>query len=156
MHPTGAEQLRGVRRALAAVAEDEALAPEHREALVDAARVLERLEASWPARLGFLLADNRATEALLAELGADIPSSGAPAASAEAAAPGGCEVRRFGVEYVVTGKRRMPRVTSVHYDRERLERSDRITLVHQIGEIKIYKVNERGSSCPLPPGATGN
>jgi hypothetical protein len=76
MHPTGPEQLRSVRRQLAAVADTDDLAPEHRAALVDAGRILERLEASWPARLPFLLADNAATEALLASVGAPVPATG--------------------------------------------------------------------------------
>jgi hypothetical protein len=74
MHPTGPEQLRGVRRQLAEVAADAGLGPAGRELLADAARILERLESSWPARHAFLDADNAATAALLAELGADVPA----------------------------------------------------------------------------------
>ena len=79
MHPTGPEQLRGVRRQLADLAAEDGAAPELRAALADAGRILERLEASWPARLPFLLADNAATEALLAELGAEAPAAGVAA-----------------------------------------------------------------------------
>jgi hypothetical protein len=68
----------------------------------------------------------------------------------ENAPPAGCLVRRFGIEYVVTGNRRIPRVTSIHYDRERLIDSDRITLVHEVGAIKIYQVNDLGRTCPEP------
>jgi hypothetical protein len=67
----------------------------------------------------------------------------------EDATSAGCAVRRFGVEYVVVGKRRIPEApTPVHYSRNRLAKSDRVTLVHQVGQIKIYRVTELGRACP--------
>lgn len=80
MHPTGPEQLQAVQRQLAELAADDGLRPEQRAVLVDAARVLDRLAAAWPARLAFLLADNEATARLLAELGAAVPPDPPPLA----------------------------------------------------------------------------
>src|SRR5215213_9260083 len=72
MHPTGEEQLTAIRRRLELVAADPGLAPESVETLTDVVRQLERLQGSWPARLPFLRADNRALAELLAELGVAI------------------------------------------------------------------------------------
>ena len=60
----------------------------------------------------------------------------------------GCEVRRFNVEYVVVGGGRyMPGGWDRHYDPERIDLTDRLTLAHQVGKIKIYRVTEVGRAC---------
>jgi hypothetical protein len=84
MHPTGPEQLRGVRRQLASVLADPSLGEANRAVVADAARILERLETSWPARRRFLIADNDATEALLEALGAAVPADRRDADRSEA------------------------------------------------------------------------
>ncbi|MER5334829.1 DUF6541 family protein [Micromonospora sp. NPDC002717] len=63
------------------------------------------------------------------------------------ARPAGCEVRQFNISYVVVGKRNMPGAWDKHYERERLEASDRLELAHTIGRISIYRVTEAGRSC---------
>lgn len=78
MHPTATEQLQGVLRWLDAVAADPGLSSASAERLADATRVLRRLETSGPARMPFLLADNVATETLLAELGVTVTSEPTP------------------------------------------------------------------------------
>lgn len=83
MHPTVAEQIQGVLRWLDAVATDPGLSPASTERLADATRVLRRLETSGPARMPFLLADNAATEALLAELGVAVTPAPAPGSEDE-------------------------------------------------------------------------
>ena len=64
----------------------------------------------------------------------------------EGAQPGGCQVRRFDVEYVVVGGRPMLDEKS-HYDLDRLAASDRLTLVHQMDTFKVYRVTEAGRAC---------
>jgi hypothetical protein len=66
----------------------------------------------------------------------------------EGAKPAGCAVRRFGVEYLIVGRQNMPGAWETHYKRGRLEKSDRIELVHQVSKIKIYRVTDRGRACP--------
>ena len=69
MHPTPDEQLQGALRQLDAVSEGAAavgeLSAPGAETLQDAIRLLRRLSGSWPARYGFLTADNQAMAALL-------------------------------------------------------------------------------------------
>jgi hypothetical protein len=66
------------------------------------------------------------------------------------AAPAGCQVTRFGVEYVVTGGPRVPNF-KVDYSRARLARSPRVDLVHRDGTIMIYRVNATGTACATTP-----
>ncbi|MEV5766156.1 DUF6541 family protein [Micromonospora sp. NPDC052213] len=62
--------------------------------------------------------------------------------------PAGCEVERFGVEYlVVGGGRAMPGGWTRHYTPARLDASDRVRLVQQFGSIKIYQVTDKGRVC---------
>ena len=77
MHPTVDEQLRGVRRLLDGVVEADGglLSARSAAALDDARRIVRRLEWSWSLVLPFLDWDNRATEALLAELAALVPAA---------------------------------------------------------------------------------
>ncbi|MEH0974166.1 DUF6541 family protein [Micromonospora sp. CPCC 205546] len=63
------------------------------------------------------------------------------------ARPAGCEVRRFNISYVVVGTRNMPGAWDKHYERKRLEASDRIELAQKFGRIRIYQVTEAGRSC---------
>jgi hypothetical protein len=87
MHPTVDEQLRGVRRLLDGVVEADGglLSARSAAALDDARRIVRRLEWSWSLVLPFLDWDNRATEALLAELAALVPAA-VPAGSTPTAA----------------------------------------------------------------------
>ncbi|MGW5672087.1 DUF6541 family protein [Micromonospora sp. NPDC003776] len=68
--------------------------------------------------------------------------------NSEDARPAGCEVRRLNISYVVTGKRKMPGAWEKHYEPDRLTTSNRITLVHQVGGIRIYRVTDAGRACP--------
>ncbi|MFU8852698.1 DUF6541 family protein [Micromonospora sp. SL1-18] len=61
------------------------------------------------------------------------------------AQPGGCEVRRFDLEYLVVGGGLEP--TGGSYDPQRVAVSDRLALVHQVGTLKIYRVTEAGRAC---------
>jgi hypothetical protein len=81
MHPTVDEQLRGIDRLLRAVAADDGLSPDAAEALADASRMVRRLELSWPQTLNFLERDNRATEAVLADVAPLLPPEFAAASS---------------------------------------------------------------------------
>ncbi|MFN0089766.1 MAG: hypothetical protein ACKVWR_05765 [Acidimicrobiales bacterium] len=77
MRPTIDEQLAGMRRTIQHVLEAEAaaLSPRSRDALTEVMTVLRRIEGSWRRQLAFLAADNAATEALLADLGAPPPAA---------------------------------------------------------------------------------
>jgi hypothetical protein len=68
--------------------------------------------------------------------------------NSEGAPPAGCAVRRFGIEYVVVGERHMPGTWKKHYSPERLDKSDRVVLVHRFDQIEIYRVTEAGRACP--------
>ena len=68
MHPTSEEQLAAVRRLLDDVAADDGLTERSRATLEEAARRLRRIERGAAARLPFLVADNKASRALLDEL----------------------------------------------------------------------------------------
>lgn len=68
MHPTVDEQLRGVRRLLELAAADPGLRAGSASLLADAGRQLRRLEGTWAEVLPFLVADNRATAAVLADV----------------------------------------------------------------------------------------
>ncbi|MEU6207942.1 DUF6541 family protein [Micromonospora musae] len=71
----------------------------------------------------------------------------------EAAPPAGCDVNRFGIEYVVVGGGRyMPGGWERHYTPTRLEASDRVTLAQRFGKIDIYRVTDRGRACTAPGG----
>jgi hypothetical protein len=63
------------------------------------------------------------------------------------ASPSGCLVRKYGIQYVVTGKVRVPGMRP-HYQRARLAKSTRLTLVHSDGGLNVYEVNEEGMACP--------
>lgn len=65
----------------------------------------------------------------------------------EGAPPAGCEVRRFGVEYLVVGRRAIPR-TKKDYQQSLLDASDKVTLVKRFGHIKVYQVTAAGRACP--------
>jgi hypothetical protein len=60
--------------------------------------------------------------------------------------PAGCLVRKYGIQYVVTGKDRVPGIKA-HYKRPLLAKSTRLTLVHSDGDLRVYRVNERGVAC---------
>ncbi|MEH0936250.1 DUF6541 family protein [Micromonospora psammae] len=67
------------------------------------------------------------------------------------ARPAGCEVARFGVEYVVVGGgRAMPGGWQQHYSQARLDATDRVRLVQQFDRIRIYRVTETGRACGTP------
>ena len=65
----------------------------------------------------------------------------------EGAAPAGCLVRRYAVQYVVVGTARVPGWPA-HYDRRRLAASPRLDLVHRDDGIRVYAVNAAGRACP--------
>jgi hypothetical protein len=62
------------------------------------------------------------------------------------APPAGCLVRKYGIQYVVTGKERVPGIVA-HYKRPLLAKSTRLHLVHSDGGVKVYEVNELGMAC---------
>jgi len=62
------------------------------------------------------------------------------------AKPAGCLVRKFNVEYLAVGQRRMPG-WSANYSRARLARSDRVRLVHQDGGLRVFQVTPAGMAC---------
>lgn len=74
MHPTPDEQLRAVLRLVDGASADPGLAEETKAALVDAGRLIRRLERSWSARLPFLTVDNELAAELLADLAPLLPS----------------------------------------------------------------------------------
>jgi hypothetical protein len=63
------------------------------------------------------------------------------------AKPAGCLVRKFNIEYLAVGQRRMP-AWSANYSRPRLAASDKVELVHQEGKLRVFKVTDAGRSCP--------
>lgn len=85
MRPTIDDQLDGARRLLAGVERDEGLSAASRELLAHVHRLLTRVGGSWSTTLPFLVEDNAATAALLADLGVPVPP-GDPATSDVAAA----------------------------------------------------------------------
>jgi hypothetical protein len=60
--------------------------------------------------------------------------------------PAGCLVRKYGIQYVVTGKERVPGIAA-HYKRALLAKSTRLHLVHSDGGVKVYEVTDRGTAC---------
>jgi hypothetical protein len=62
------------------------------------------------------------------------------------AKPAGCLVRKFNIEYVAVGQRRMP-AWSADYSRPRLAASDKVELVHQDGKLRVFKVTDAGRAC---------
>ncbi|MCW3845035.1 hypothetical protein ONA70_33705 [Micromonospora yasonensis] len=62
------------------------------------------------------------------------------------AQPGGCDVRRFAVEYLVVGGGLKPFEGS--YDPQRVAASNRLVLAHQVGTLKVYRVTDAGRACP--------
>ncbi|MGW1060309.1 DUF6541 family protein [Micromonospora rubida] len=71
----------------------------------------------------------------------------------EKAVPAGCDVERFGVEYlVVGGGRAVPGGWEQHYTRDRLNASRRVKLVQSFGSINIYQVTDEGRACANPGG----
>ncbi|MFD0782638.1 DUF6541 family protein [Micromonospora azadirachtae] len=71
----------------------------------------------------------------------------------EAATPAGCDVNRFGIEYVVVGGGRyMPGGWERHYTPDLIKVSTRLSLVQQFGKIDIYQVTDQGRAC-TPSGS---
>ncbi|MEU8262560.1 DUF6541 family protein [Micromonospora sp. NPDC048999] len=71
----------------------------------------------------------------------------------EDAVPSGCDVDRFGVEYVVVGGGRiMPGDWPRNYTQSLLDASDRVRLIQKFGKIKIYQVTEKGRACSTAGG----
>jgi hypothetical protein len=64
------------------------------------------------------------------------------------AAPAGCLVRKYAIQYVVVGEQRMPGY-KLDYSPTHLSKSLNVTLVHQDRGILVYEVNARGSACPV-------
>lgn len=62
------------------------------------------------------------------------------------AAPAGCLVRKYGIEYVVVGAERMPGY-KLDYSPKRLVASRNLTLIHRDDGITVYRVNDTGSAC---------
>ena len=62
------------------------------------------------------------------------------------AEPAGCLVRKYGIQYVVTGKYRVPGIAA-HYKRPLLAKSTRLDLVHSDGDLRVYQVNDQGMAC---------
>ncbi|WP_147457408.1 DUF6541 family protein [Micromonospora sp. CV4] len=58
----------------------------------------------------------------------------------------GCTVRRFAIEYLVVGGRDY-KGWPANYEQERLDDSDRLTLVHREGHVRIYQVTDAGRAC---------
>lgn len=58
----------------------------------------------------------------------------------------GCLVRKYGIQYVVTGKERVPGIPA-HYKRRLLAKSTRLDLVHSDGGLNVYEVNAQGMAC---------
>lgn len=79
MEPTVAAQLRAIRRLVDEAAADAGLGDGAAQALTMASSQLRRLEGAEAARLPFLVEDNRATAALLAELAVLAPELAPPA-----------------------------------------------------------------------------
>ncbi|MEV6370825.1 DUF6541 family protein [Micromonospora musae] len=67
------------------------------------------------------------------------------------APPAGCAVRRLDIGYVLVGSGNYPGWRA-HYRQSRLDRSDRLTLVHRVDDIRIYQVTEAGRVCAGPAG----
>ncbi|WP_270886435.1 DUF6541 family protein [Pedococcus sp. 5OH_020] len=61
--------------------------------------------------------------------------------------PSGCLVRKYDIEYLAVGQRRMPG-WSPHYSRARLAKSRNVELVHQDGRLRVFKVTDAGRACP--------
>jgi hypothetical protein len=64
----------------------------------------------------------------------------------ENAKAAGCLVRKFNIEYLAVGPRRVPGWPA-SYSRERLARSDNVELVHQDGRLRVFKVTDAGRTC---------
>jgi hypothetical protein len=64
----------------------------------------------------------------------------------------GCLVRRYRVEYVVTGSQHLPEPKAfprtMDYTRARLAATPNLTLVHADGGIRVYRVTKAGMACP--------
>ena len=63
------------------------------------------------------------------------------------AVPAGCEVREFGVAFVVVGDQRVTGYPT-KYDRTRLSATPNLKLVHQDGGIKVFAITSAGRACP--------
>lgn len=74
MYPTPSEQLQAVRHLIERVQAGEELTAESAQLLTDAARLLRRLERSWPRRMPFLVDDSRRVLAMLSELRPNLPT----------------------------------------------------------------------------------
>lgn len=68
------------------------------------------------------------------------------------APPAGCEVRQFGVQYVVVSKRAIPATRNARYPRASLPSDNRIRLVQSFGPIDIYEVTDIGQACVSAAG----
>jgi hypothetical protein len=86
MLPTVEQQLRAIRRLVDAAARQPGLGEDGTAALALASSQLRRLEASLPARLPFLVEDNRRSAHLLAELAGVVPALAAEAAALDGGA----------------------------------------------------------------------
>ncbi|NES12954.1 MULTISPECIES: DUF6541 family protein [Micromonospora] len=62
----------------------------------------------------------------------------------------GCTVRRFGIEYLVVGGRDY-QGWDANYQQRRLDASERLTLVHREGHVRIYQVTDAGRACSSAP-----
>ena len=58
----------------------------------------------------------------------------------------GCLVRRYGIEFVVTGRVRIPGFAPNYY-RSLLAQSRNLEIVHRDDGITVYRVNARGDQC---------
>ncbi len=58
----------------------------------------------------------------------------------------GCLVRKYDIEYLAVGKRRMP-AWHATYSRARLSTSPNVRLVHRDGDLQVYQVTPEGRAC---------
>jgi hypothetical protein len=62
-------------------------------------------------------------------------------------APAGCLVRRFDVEYLVTGPRHIPAGAGSQYRHVGAAQSPYLQLVHRDGGLRVYEITEAGRVC---------
>lgn len=66
--------------------------------------------------------------------------------------PAGCLVRKYGIEYVVTGDQHLPVPKyfprDLNYRPRRLAASPNVTLVHSDNGLLVYQVTKAGMACP--------
>lgn len=61
--------------------------------------------------------------------------------------PAGCLVRKYDIRYLAFGERRVPGWPR-SYDPAKLFSTDRIRLVHQDGDLRVFEVTDAGRACP--------